>query len=1081
MLKKVLSFSLALALPLMGAAQSKSVPYFSQLGGTSALDADWTVYNVNGDTKTWTNDNSSSTGYSSISGVNVTAGAKYSYNSSENANDWLVSPAIHLEADKEYKVSFYVKTSSSRYTENLRLSVANSNTADAMATQSETLIDLPEYANTTFTKKSVVYTARETGDYYFGFYEYSQKDMYSLYVTAFQVAENITTPAAVSNLVATVGENEALSVDLSWTLPTTDDDGNALSTPLTGVEVLRDGVHVATLDGTATSWQDSEALGLTSGFHTYSVRALLGNAKSVDASVNTGYVGPIAPQSLPYTADLSSANNVTALFTWYHGPNSTQTAEWQYNTNTYSGNNINLSTSKNLVEDEYLVTPPLSVEEAGAYKVTLDFSAGYYSGEKLELLMGKGKTAEALSIPVATLTNLSSSKKTYEMYVQLPDAGKYYLGLHACSESVPTYGNTYKVYGLKVEKTVIVPQQITDLAAVPAEDMSLKVNLSWTNPTLNNLGTDLAALTKVEVVRGGEVVKTFDNPATGAAMQWMDEVPAPGFYEYQALAYSEGGVAVGTPITVRTTWVGDNTQTLPYVFNFNDTDKWNFYTVVDANADGYSWTYNNGSSYSSGSACNDHSKMTEYTSCSDYLVTPPFNITPGYYRIIYRYNGKGASFKVGTVKNADNPAADFSAFKDVEYIKDYGYFTDTCVVKMEEGGKMCFAFYDYSIASTSGSNKLYITDIQIESTPVVPEVAEGLTGAAASDQSLSASLTWLNPANTNIAGVSLETITKAVILRNGEKVAEVTEGLVPGAISTFVDNTITEPGQYTYSVEIYNENGKSEKPAPSVLIDWVGAGLALPYAVNTTDDSDSWTSWTIVNANNDYRTIAGEEYATTWETSSSSIYYNSGKIQGDDWAMSPRLQFENGTQLQVEVKSYVSQAEADVTWDLAVAPALDHTQMVTVKTITTAASASTGSSAQTDCLQFIVSDEAQPTSLAEGEGGEEPATIVRVTPGVNVIGFHANAIGEIHVKSITIEKMTATGITDLTNSKLAMSVEGGMLCVDGASRIMVFDMLGRKVAESTSGEAINLSGKASGVYVVSAVVNGSQITAKISK
>lgn len=1079
MLKKFYFFLLALLLPLMSVAQSKSVPYFSQIGGTSALDADWIVYNVNGDNKSWANDNSSSMGYSSISGVTVSAGAKYNYNSSMAANDWLVSPAIHLEADKEYKISFYVRTGSNNYKESFRLSVANSNTVEAMSTQSETLLDFPEYSNTTFTKQSVVYTARETGDYYFGFYEYSQKDMYYLCVTAFQVAENVTTPAPVSNLAATVGENEAISVDLSWTLPTTDDEGNALTGGLTGVEVLRDGVLVANLDGTATSWHDSESTGLTAGFHTYSVRALLGSAKSVDANVKTAYVGPITPQSLPYTADLSSADNVTALFTQYHGANSGQTAQWTFNADTYNGNYMKLSTTKNLKEDEYLVTPPLTVEEAGAYKVTLDFGAGYYSGEKLELLMGKGKTAEALSIPVSTITSPSSSKKTYQMYVQLPEAGKYYLGLHACSESVPTYGNTYKVYGLKVEKTAIVPQQITDLAAVAAEDMSLKVNLSWTNPTKTNIDTDLDALTKVEVVRGGEVVKTFNNPAPGAAMQWVDEVPASGFYEYQALAYSEGGVAVGTPITVKTNWVGDNTQTLPYVFNFTDADKWNFYTVVDDNADGYSWTYNNGS-YSSGSACNDHSKMTEYTSCSDYLVTPPFNITPGYYRIIYRYNGKGSSFKVGTVKNAANPAADFTAFRDVEYIKEYGYFTDTCVVKIEESAKMCFAFHDYSIASTSGSNKLYITDIQIESTPVVPEVAEGLTGTAAADQSLSATLSWINPSTTNIAGVSLESITKAVILRNGEQVAEKTEGLVPGMISTYVDNSITTPGQYTYSVEIYNENGKSEKAAPGVIIDWVGAGLALPYAVNTTDDSDSWNSWTIVNANNDYRTIAGEEYATTWETSSSSIYYNSGKIQGDDWAMSPRLQFENGTQLQVEIKSYVSQADADVTWDVAVAPALDHTQMVTVKSITTAATASTGSSAQTDCMQFNVSDEAQPTTLAEGEGGES-SPFINVLPGVNVIGFHANGIGEIHVKSISIEKMTSTGITDLTNSKVAMSVEGGVLSVDGASQIVVFDMLGRKVAESTTGEGINLSGKASGVYVVSAVVNGSQITAKIAK
>ena len=177
--------------------------------------------------------------------------------------------------------------------------------------------------------------------------------------------------------------------------------------------------------------------------------------------------------------------------------------------------------------------------------------------------MGKGKTAEELNIPVQTITSFKSSRSKYEIYVQIPEGGKYYLGLHACSENVPTNGCSYKLYGLNVEKTAIVPEQITDLAAVPFADMTNNVTLTWTNPTKTNIGTDLAALTKVELKRNGEVVKTFVSPAVGDSMNYVDNVPASGFYEYQALAYSEGGVAVGTPTTVRTAWVGDNTQTLP--------------------------------------------------------------------------------------------------------------------------------------------------------------------------------------------------------------------------------------------------------------------------------------------------------------------------------------------------------------------------------------------------------------------------------------------------------------------------------------------------------------------------------------
>lgn len=40
MLKRRLFLLLAVLLPLLGFAQAKSVPYFSQIGGTSKLDAD---------------------------------------------------------------------------------------------------------------------------------------------------------------------------------------------------------------------------------------------------------------------------------------------------------------------------------------------------------------------------------------------------------------------------------------------------------------------------------------------------------------------------------------------------------------------------------------------------------------------------------------------------------------------------------------------------------------------------------------------------------------------------------------------------------------------------------------------------------------------------------------------------------------------------------------------------------------------------------------------------------------------------------------------------------------------------------
>ena len=66
---------------------------------------------------------------------------------------------------------------------------------------------------------------------------------------------------------------------------------------------------------------------------------------------------------------------------------------------------------------------------------------------------------------------------------------------------------------------------------IPDPEGALGITLSWTNPTRTyGRGGTLESITKVEVYRDDELIKTFDSPAVGEAMTYHDDVAASDLY-----------------------------------------------------------------------------------------------------------------------------------------------------------------------------------------------------------------------------------------------------------------------------------------------------------------------------------------------------------------------------------------------------------------------------------------------------------------------------------------------------------------------------------------------------------------------
>ncbi len=174
--------------------------------GTTFPPTDWTSLNA-GSGNTWTTTTSSSY---------TCSGSKamyYSYNSSNNANAWMISPVINALAGTTYTVSFkYDSYGSSAAPEALKVTYGTSNT---VAAQTNVLWTNSAISNTSCQTATVTFVAPTSGTYYIGFNCFTPADYWYLSVDDISITGgiNVGTPTySWSDGASTVGTTNPLVV-----------------------------------------------------------------------------------------------------------------------------------------------------------------------------------------------------------------------------------------------------------------------------------------------------------------------------------------------------------------------------------------------------------------------------------------------------------------------------------------------------------------------------------------------------------------------------------------------------------------------------------------------------------------------------------------------------------------------------------------------------------------------------------------------------------------------------------------------------------------------------------------------------
>ena len=233
--------------------------------------------------------------------------------SADEANDdWLITPAIYLEAGKNYQVS--VQLRGRNVERKMEIMAGQEATAEGMSIR---VTGVENVTTDAYHMHKGTFIAPTDGEYMIGFHDVSDAaERAYLYLADIIVSEAAPggAPAAPTDFTVVPGENAALTADIHFTLPTLTVAGDEL-TDIDYAELLCNGETVCTWNdvapGDEIAYVDMPTSG---GSKTYVVIAYndAGQGAPAEQTVWVGYDIPKAPTNVV----LSAANPDDMLLTW---------------------------------------------------------------------------------------------------------------------------------------------------------------------------------------------------------------------------------------------------------------------------------------------------------------------------------------------------------------------------------------------------------------------------------------------------------------------------------------------------------------------------------------------------------------------------------------------------------------------------------------------------------------------------------------------------------------------------------------------------------------------------------------------
>ncbi|MCM1451757.1 MAG: choice-of-anchor J domain-containing protein [Clostridium sp.] len=274
-------FTQIFVLPLLAAsALSAEGQVWSETFDDEASLSQFTIIDANNDGKTWE--------------YNYQHSARITYNGSLDMDDWLISPAITLEAGAVYKFSIDAKNSMG--TEAFEAFAGNAPAAEAMTIS---VIEKTDVKKSSFVTYEGEFSVPSDGNWHIGVHGCSKADQLYLYVDNMKLTRGVSanSPEAVTGLKIKPDANGLDKITISGTFPTKDVSGKDLAS-IEKAEVACDGDVIASFNG-AIGAAFEQTIDAPGGRHKFTVAVYSGGERGREASAEV-FVGPNIPGAIPY-------------------------------------------------------------------------------------------------------------------------------------------------------------------------------------------------------------------------------------------------------------------------------------------------------------------------------------------------------------------------------------------------------------------------------------------------------------------------------------------------------------------------------------------------------------------------------------------------------------------------------------------------------------------------------------------------------------------------------------------------------------------------------------------------------------
>ena len=342
-----------------------------------------------------------------------------------------------------------------------------------------------------------------------------------------------------------------------------------------------------------------------------------------------------------------------------------------------------------------------------------------------------------------------------------------------------------------------------------------KFTVSWNAVTESvNGGYMNADAVTYKVVRFPD--KTVIADAT-AATSIEDEV-APSDTEYVVYYYTVTATADGiTSDAGQSNKIGLGQAVPPYSETFDTEASLNSFTIIDANKDEKTWSFNSNNKRA-------RARENSQINMDDWLITPPLKLEKDK---IYKFSMDVTTAKTYTecfearYGNGNTVADMTETLFEIQEINagDGRHFVG--YVKAKADG-----LYYIGIHGLSKKNQFYldVDNLSLEegTTALIPDAPTALTVSPDKDGALKATITFNAPA-IDLLGGTLSALDKVEILRDGT-VIDTKENPAVGASISFED-TGAASGKHIYTAVGYNEHGRGWEAIDSAFV-----GINVPAA-----------------------------------------------------------------------------------------------------------------------------------------------------------------------------------------------------------------------------------------------------------